>query len=389
MKKLKICGSIIMVIALICCTSFSSLADSSSDRGSNVTAESTVVNYIDMRGVLLRNSCNLGQHLISPSSAFSDINMVDSVDSVNQERARGFENYILSNDLNLLSVEVSSNGFEVLEQDSDSYIVKVYERTDFEWYNTPEKTPIHSAFGTWHEITLERDWKSGGFLIVKDEFNEEDITGINTIEEEDREELIDLPVVLPGRTNASTGSVVYGSYIPEQIQEYCRKYAFSYNPNYYDYSVYGGDCANFASQCLANGGLAQYRGSTQYDGWYYDKNGTYDITYDDISASAWRGALVFLPELSSHYASEMGSVSDGDVNWNVGDLGLVSRTSSGQGHVYICSGKSGSVGLFSSHTEDRYNVVEPETIDTYLHIHSCIYNNGAYRCLSPGCGFVS
>ena len=216
-----------------------------------------------------------------------------------------------------------------------------------------------------------------------------DITGINTIEEEDREELIDLPVVLPGRTNASTGSVVYGSYIPEQIQEYCRKYAFSYNPNYYDYSVYGGDCANFASQCLANGGLAQYRGSTQYDGWYYDKNGTYDITYDDISASAWRGALVLLPELSSHYASEMGSVSDGDVNWNVGDLGLVSRTSSGQGHVYICSGKSGSVGLFSSHTEDRYNVVEPETIDTYLHIHSCIYNNGAYRCLSPGCGFVS
>lgn len=218
MKKLKICGSIIMVIALICCTSFSSLADSSSDRGSNVTAESTVVNYIDMRGVLLRNSCNLGQHLISPSSAFSDINMVDSVDSVNQERARGFENYILSNDLNLLSVEVSSNGFEVLEQDSDSYIVKVYERTDFEWYNTPEKTPIHSAFGTWHEITLERDWKSGGFLIVKDEFNEEDITGINTIEEEDREELIDLPVVLPGRTNASTGSEYMGRTFPSRYK---------------------------------------------------------------------------------------------------------------------------------------------------------------------------
>jgi hypothetical protein len=35
---------------------------------------------------------------------------------------------------------------------------------------------------------------------------------------------------------------------------YARKWALSRNPAYYDYDPLGGDCTNFASQCVLAGG---------------------------------------------------------------------------------------------------------------------------------------
>lgn len=48
---------------------------------------------------------------------------------------------------------------------------------------------------------------------------------------------------------------------------YAHKWAFGRNPAYYDYENLGGDCTNFASQCLhAGGGVMNY---TPTFGWYY------------------------------------------------------------------------------------------------------------------------
>ncbi len=50
---------------------------------------------------------------------------------------------------------------------------------------------------------------------------------------------------------------------------YAHTWAYRRNPKFYDYSEIGGDCTNFASQCLwAGGGLMDY---TPELGWYYKR----------------------------------------------------------------------------------------------------------------------
>ena len=56
-------------------------------------------------------------------------------------------------------------------------------------------------------------------------------------------------------------------YNREAAVAYAREWALSRNPAYYDYSELGGDCTNFASQCIyAGAGVMNY---TPVFGWYY------------------------------------------------------------------------------------------------------------------------
>ena len=56
-------------------------------------------------------------------------------------------------------------------------------------------------------------------------------------------------------------------YRRDDATAYARKWALSRNPEYYDYDAVGGDCTNFASQCLyAGSGVMNY---TPTFGWYY------------------------------------------------------------------------------------------------------------------------
>lgn len=63
--------------------------------------------------------------------------------------------------------------------------------------------------------------------------------------------------------------------------EYAHRWAYGRNPRYYDYEELGGDCTNFASQCLyAGSGVMDY---TPTFGWYYlDANN---------KAPAWTGVV--------------------------------------------------------------------------------------------------
>lgn len=57
------------------------------------------------------------------------------------------------------------------------------------------------------------------------------------------------------------------AYNREAAVAYARKWAFSRNPAYFDFSKLGGDCTNFASQCLFAGcGVMNF---TPVFGWYY------------------------------------------------------------------------------------------------------------------------
>lgn len=49
--------------------------------------------------------------------------------------------------------------------------------------------------------------------------------------------------------------------------EYARRWAMQRNPSYYDFEKIGGDCTNFASQCLFAG--SKIMNYTPTFGWYY------------------------------------------------------------------------------------------------------------------------
>jgi len=58
------------------------------------------------------------------------------------------------------------------------------------------------------------------------------------------------------------------TYDREAAVAYARQWALSRNPRYYDYDPLGGDCTNFASQCIhAGGGVMNYKPTF---GWYYN-----------------------------------------------------------------------------------------------------------------------
>ena len=59
----------------------------------------------------------------------------------------------------------------------------------------------------------------------------------------------------------------FDSYDRASAVAYAHRWAYGRNPRFYDYEAIGGDCTNFASQCLyAGSGVMDY---TPTYGWYY------------------------------------------------------------------------------------------------------------------------
>lgn len=56
-------------------------------------------------------------------------------------------------------------------------------------------------------------------------------------------------------------------YDRNRVIEYAQKWAFSRNPKYYNFDSVGGDCTNFASQCIYAG--SKTMNYTKDFGWYY------------------------------------------------------------------------------------------------------------------------
>lgn len=77
-----------------------------------------------------------------------------------------------------------------------------------------------------------------------------------------------LALVILSTSFVIAASATNYNYNPSAAASYALKYAYSYNPNYTSYKGKGGDCANFVSQCLYNGGIAKTSswkpGSTQW-----------------------------------------------------------------------------------------------------------------------------
>lgn len=126
---------------------------------------------------------------------------------------------------------------------------------------------------------------------------------------------------------------------------YAKKWAFGRNPDFYNFDRIGGDCTNFASQCLyAGAGTMNY---TPVLGWFY-------ISVNDRTAS-WTGVEYFYNFLiGNKEAGPFGEeVKIGKIQ--IGDFIQLGRATGDFYHTPIVCGFYRGEPLVAAHTNDVYN----------------------------------
>ena len=139
-------------------------------------------------------------------------------------------------------------------------------------------------------------------------------------------------------------------YDREAAVAYARRWAFARNPSYYNFDRLGGDCTNFASQCLFAG--IGVMNDTPDFGWYYRS-----LTE---RAAAWTGVEFFYRFL---IANQTG-VGDGTgpfaeevdiTELKIGDFVQLGRETGDFYHTPVVVGfTANGVPLVAAHTNDAY-----------------------------------
>lgn len=153
--------------------------------------------------------------------------------------------------------------------------------------------------------------------------------------------------------------------------DYARKWAFRRNPAYFDFQNIGGDCTNFASQCLYAGvGVMNYTADL---GWYYQS--------PTNRAAAWTGVQYFFNFLMANkegvgegagpFAKEVPLLE-----LEIGDFVQLGRSTGDFYHTPIVVGFSGQTPLLAAHSYDVYN--RPLTSYRYERLR-CIHILGARK----------
>ncbi len=126
---------------------------------------------------------------------------------------------------------------------------------------------------------------------------------------------------------------------------YAREWAYSRNPAYYDFSLIGGDCTNFASQCLFAG--APVMNYTTDIGWYYR-------SIND-RAAAWTGVEYFYRFLITNQSVGPFAEEVGISALKIGDFVQFGRGTGDFYHTPVVVGFSGATPLLAAHSYDAFN----------------------------------
>jgi|GEM_PF-3344324 len=154
------------------------------------------------------------------------------------------------------------------------------------------------------------------------------------------------------------------------------------NPNYQDYTSSGGDCANFASQCLITGGLSLHAGT---DGNGY---GVYPDT--DRPSTSSNGTIPYCDYMHQHLTNYQPTdvlfvvegVNDTIPSWmEIGDMVIFGNTTDKWKHAMMVVWKgSNDLGL-AGHTTDTWNTSFYTVLGSasfsnayFYHIRDCGYN---------------
>lgn len=132
-------------------------------------------------------------------------------------------------------------------------------------------------------------------------------------------------------------------YNRENAIKYAKKWARSRNNVYMNFDGMGGDCTNFASQCLYAGvNVMNYQRDI---GWYYNS--------PDDRAAAWSGAEYFIKFMLNNKGEGPFASAVSINNLEVGDF-ISLNNGTEYYHTLIVTGFSNGTPLVSAHTDDSY-----------------------------------
>ncbi|MCI8411464.1 MAG: amidase domain-containing protein [Clostridia bacterium] len=141
-------------------------------------------------------------------------------------------------------------------------------------------------------------------------------------------------------------------YDRQQVYDYAKRWAFTRNPEYYNFDSVGGDCTSFASQCIYKGsGTMNY---TKEKGWYYiDGN---------HKSPSWSGVQFLYDFLINNktvgpYGKELKQENLEELQ--IGDIAQLSFDGNVYGHTLIIVNIENKFSLngikIASHTFDSFN----------------------------------
>lgn len=140
----------------------------------------------------------------------------------------------------------------------------------------------------------------------------------------------------------------YISYNRPAVINYARKWAFSRNPQYYNFDTVGGDCTSFASQCIYAG--SQKMNYTKDFGWYY-------INGNNKSPS-WSGVEYLYQFLTNNKDIGPQAIETTQTKIEIGDIAQLSFEGEQFGHTLVIVAIQNKFTLqgikIASHTLDSF-----------------------------------
>ncbi len=131
-------------------------------------------------------------------------------------------------------------------------------------------------------------------------------------------------------------------YNRERAYLYAKRWAFARNPLFNDYTPYGGNCTNFASQCLLAG--APVMNNEPTFGWYYRS--------DADRAAAWTGVPFFYRFLIENTAEGPFAIERNELE--IGDFIQLGTNEGDFYHTLVVVGAEGGEYLVAAHSEDAF-----------------------------------
>lgn len=127
--------------------------------------------------------------------------------------------------------------------------------------------------------------------------------------------------------------------------EYAKKWAFLRNPAFYDFSRLGGDCTNFASQCVyAGAGVMNY---TPTFGWFYKSL--------NERTPSWTGVEFLYNFLVNNQGLGPFAEETDLSKLEIGDIVQLGRETGDFYHSPVVVGVSRGQILVAAHTYDAFN----------------------------------